>query len=125
MVLYYSHTCDCVCGGKLEVKEVHKYYGIPKYIKGHNLTKEKGNFKHGEAIKGKESKLYRTWSEMISRCTNSKHRRTTKLNKGKVIEIRKKYKSGKYTTRQLAKEYNLKSKSTVVFIINKKTWDNI
>ena len=187
MKFYYSNTCKCGCGGKMEIKKCHKYLGIPNYIKGHNQTK--GNYKHGEAKKGKETKLYVVWKEMIIRCNNlnykrfadwggrgiticpewtndyivfrdwalshgykdgleidridnngnytpenchfvtsqenSQNRRTTKLNKEKVMEIREKYKAGNYTTRQLAKEYNLKSKSTIVFLLNNKTWGNI
>ena len=36
---YYSHTCKCGCDGKIEIKEYHKWRGIPLFIHGHN----KGN----------------------------------------------------------------------------------
>jgi len=28
--------CSCGCNGEIIIKEYHKYYGIPKYINGHN-----------------------------------------------------------------------------------------
>lgn len=28
--------CACGCNQKIEIKKHHKYYGIPKYIHGHN-----------------------------------------------------------------------------------------
>ena len=34
---YYTHTCKCGCGGQIEIRESHKYDGIPLYIKGHHL----------------------------------------------------------------------------------------
>jgi hypothetical protein len=30
--------CACGCGQKIELKPHHKYYGIPRFISGHNLT---------------------------------------------------------------------------------------
>ena len=33
---YYSHTCKCGCGGQIEIRESHKYDGIPLYITGHS-----------------------------------------------------------------------------------------
>ncbi len=29
-------VCYCGCGGEIEIQEHHKWYGIPKYIKGHS-----------------------------------------------------------------------------------------
>lgn len=36
---YYEHTCKCGCGGQIEIKEYHKWYGIPKFLKGHHRNK--------------------------------------------------------------------------------------
>lgn len=47
-----------------------------------------------------------------------------KLKEWQVLEIRAKYKTGKYTQRQLAKEYNV-AEITVNYIINRKTWKHI
>ena len=38
-IQYYTHLCLCGCGGQIEVRKIHKYVGIPEYIKGHH----KGN----------------------------------------------------------------------------------
>ena len=62
--LYYSNTCLCGCGEKIEIRKSHKYDGIPKYINGHN----KSNYKHG----GKGAKLYEVWCSMKGRCFNNK-----------------------------------------------------
>lgn len=41
---YYEYTCACGCNGQLEIKEIHKYNGIPIYILGHNWrNKKRGN----------------------------------------------------------------------------------
>ena len=55
---YYSHLCICGCGGQIEIKKMHKYHGMPKYIKNHD------KIKHG----GKGTRLYRIWMGMKDRC---------------------------------------------------------
>ena len=43
---YYDHLCGCGCEGRIKVKSVHKYQGIPMYLPGHwsrGLTKETDN----------------------------------------------------------------------------------
>ena len=40
---YYTHTCKCGCGEQIEIREYHKWYGIPKYISGHNTEKKVKN----------------------------------------------------------------------------------
>ena len=45
-----------------------------------------------------------------------------KLKKWQVLEIRAKYAIGKYTQKQLAKEYNV-SLSTINHIIKNRTWN--
>ena len=59
---YYTNTCKCGCGGQIEIKKRHKYYGIPQFILGHN----KNNLKHGET----KTKLYQVWAEIKQRCNN-------------------------------------------------------
>ena len=34
-IQYYPHLCACGCGGQIEIKKHHKYYGIPNILKGH------------------------------------------------------------------------------------------
>ena len=63
---YYLHTCKCGCGGQIEVKKHHSWYGVPKYMKGHN----KSNFKHGFT----KIKLYSVWTDMKTRCLNTKRK---------------------------------------------------
>ncbi len=33
---YKNHYCKCNCGDRIQVREIHKWYGVPKYICGHN-----------------------------------------------------------------------------------------
>ena len=61
-IQYYSHLCLCGCGGQMEIKRRQKYYGIPKYIRGHYIDRTK----HGEI----KSKLYIVWKNMKHRCFN-------------------------------------------------------
>jgi len=49
---------------------------------------------------------------------------TSKLTGKKVIEIRKKYSTGKYTLDSIAKEYNVCFQS-ISLIVNRKTWKHI
>lgn len=57
-VQYYEHTCKCGCGSKIEIKQHHKWYGIPEHIKGHNKSTfgmkftEEHKIKLSEAHKG-------------------------------------------------------------------------
>ena len=32
-----KHYCQCGCGGEIIIKPHHKWYGIPRYISGHNI----------------------------------------------------------------------------------------
>ena len=59
--------CLCGCGKKITIQKYHKYYGIPKYIIGHN----KSQLAHGESGK---TKLYRTWLHIKDRCLNYKNK---------------------------------------------------
>jgi hypothetical protein len=36
MKVYKNRFCKCGCGRRIRVKKHHSWYGIPKYIKGHN-----------------------------------------------------------------------------------------
>ncbi len=38
---YYTHTCKCGCGGQIEIKEYHKWKGIPEYIHNHHTKGKK------------------------------------------------------------------------------------
>lgn len=33
---YPGHFCHCSCKGRIKVKSHHRWYGIPKYLPGHN-----------------------------------------------------------------------------------------
>ncbi len=59
-----------------------------------------------------------------TKAENARNRRTTKLTKSKVEEIRFKYKVGKYTHRELGIEYNI-DQTNITRIINQETWRNI
>src|SRR4030067_2945389 len=61
-----KYICLCGCGGQIEIKKWHKYYGIPQYIKGHG----KGSYKHGET----KGKLYGIWKNMKDRCFRLKNK---------------------------------------------------
>jgi len=62
--------------------------------------------------------------QWITNGENLRNTRHCKVTLEIANEIRDLYRSGNYTTRQLAKMFNLNSKSTIVFIINNKTWKN-
>lgn len=44
MLLHYEKKCLCGCGLKIPIKTHHKYYGIPKYIIGHNKQYKKNEY---------------------------------------------------------------------------------
>lgn len=33
---YSDRSCFCGCGQRISVRQYHKYYGVPKYVHGHN-----------------------------------------------------------------------------------------
>jgi len=37
---YYTHTCKCGCGEQIEIREYHKWYGIPEFLRGHYRDKK-------------------------------------------------------------------------------------
>lgn len=69
--------------------------------------------------------------EYITRSENKKHaikigmeNKNLKLNKKKVIKIRKLYKTGNYTYRRLAKKFNV-NYTCIGHIIKKRTWSYV
>jgi len=57
-------------------------------------------------------------------CLKGEKHNSSKLTEKQVIEIRKKYIPIKYSTRKLAKEYNV-HQMTIQHIINNKTWNHL
>lgn len=47
--------CKCGCGQEIIIKENHKYYGIPEYIRGHNPCSEETKQKLSKAHKGENN----------------------------------------------------------------------
>ena len=64
-----NYLCNCGCENQIEIKKHHKYYGIPKYISGHQLKNI--NIKHNES----KTRLYRIWKSMKSRCLNTNRKK--------------------------------------------------
>lgn len=60
----------------------------------------------------------------ITHVENTQNRRNAKFSKNKILEIRGKYNTGKYTQKELAKEYN-STPSYISQIILKKIWNNL
>lgn len=57
----------------------------------------------------------------VTLIVNNQNRRSIKLNLEKVLEIRKKYDSSKYTYKQLSEEYGV-GHASICDIINNKSW---
>jgi len=79
MIKYYDHRCACGCGGLIELKSYHKYYGIPIYISGHNTLNKKYSEetkkKISESKKGKNRPLFSDeWKENISNSMKGKNK---------------------------------------------------
>lgn len=60
-------------------------------------------------------------SEETKRKISGEHCHNAKLNWISVIEIRKKYESGKLTIRELSKEYGV-SETAISDAVNNRTW---
>jgi len=65
----------CDCGNIVNVCKSDAMYSAVKSCGCLNseLTKER-NYKHGNGIRGKKTKAYRSWAHMIQRCTNPKNK---------------------------------------------------
>ncbi len=69
--------CKCGCGGEIISKPHHKYYGIPKYIWGHNST----NVIHSEERKQQQSeKMLGTIRSEESKKKQSNTRKERKIS---------------------------------------------
>lgn len=65
-----AHTawkCICDCGNETICLGINLKKGNTKSC---GCLKKTHNLKHGHCIKGKTSKIYAVWANMISRCTN-------------------------------------------------------
>lgn len=98
--------CKCGCGKKIKIKTHHKYYGIPKYIQGHNLIKEI------EKLNRRKLKLVCTvckenfYGQRINRkYCSEKCRFNLRKTKKNYINYNKKYRE---KNQDILKEYNKK-----------------
>jgi len=90
---YYSHTCKCGCGGKIQVKKSHRYDRIPEYIKGHNKSQlgkkrtEEQRQTLSNSLKGR-----RTWNKGLKGVMKAWNKGLTKENNEsmKIISDKKK-----------------------------------
>lgn len=57
-------TCKCGCGGKIVFKPHHRWYGVPKFIQGHNDAG--GRFKKGKKHPNYGKHLPETITQKIS-----------------------------------------------------------
>ena len=51
-IQYYEHLCACGCGGQIEIKKYHKWYGIPLVTNGHQ-QKNKISHRKGRKLSEK------------------------------------------------------------------------
>ena len=84
--------CECGCGQEIIIKRHHKWYGIPKFINGHQFRGKPKSEEHKKKISksliGKPS-----WNKGISRTEETK-KKISLANKGKIRseEVRKRMK---------------------------------
>lgn len=63
--------CQCDCGNKIIVLSYNIKNGTTKSCGC--LLKEGNNTKHGYCKKGKRTKIYHIWDNIVQRCTNPNH----------------------------------------------------
>lgn len=89
MKVWKYHYCKCNCGRRIPVKNRHKYHGIPKYINGHQQTKnspfKKGN-KYGLKYRFKKGKKCPHWVDGFGSLRNA-HRIMSEKRGFDFIEI--------------------------------------
>lgn len=104
---YYKHTCKCGCNGQIEIKEYHKWYGIPLYINGHNKNRlgcnlsEESKQRIGEASANRKH----TWESKQKTSLANKGKNKSEEHKYKIAEANK---GKKHTneTKQILREKN-------------------
>jgi hypothetical protein len=76
------------------------------------------------SISGRNKKMPDNFSETMSEITKGEKNGNSKLNEKQVLEIRKKYSTGKYTYLSLSKEYKV-SNITIRKIVIRELWKHI
>lgn len=91
---YYTHTCKCGCGGKIEIKKYHKRRGVPLYIHGHNARGKSHPFygKHHT-----EESLSKIREKRKLQPTPMKGRKLTEDHMRKIKEAKKGFHHSKET----------------------------
>ncbi len=89
---YYSHLCACGCGNKIEIKEYHKWGGVPLYIHGHNKGNLGKQATEETKQKMKEAKIgYIPWSKGKNLTEKHKEKiRFSKIGKKRTEEAKQK-----------------------------------
>jgi hypothetical protein len=116
--------------GKLSPKKVHRLVALTFVPNPENKpqvnhkdgNKQNNNIDNLEWNTKKENIKHAHENGLINRkgVKNSQ----SKLTEQQVLEIRELYSNGKYSSRQLAKEYGM-NKSSISSVINRKTWKHM
>ena len=94
---YHDKFCKCGCGRKIEVKQYHKYYGIPDYISGHNhpkrieSSKKEHQQKYYQKNKKRIKKYLKKWQQKNKEKMKNLDEKYYQENKEEIKDRTKKY----------------------------------
>ncbi len=76
----YIVTCNCICGTTKNINYTDMTSGHTKScgcLASENTIKR--NYKHGDTVRGKHTKEWRTWSAVIARCYEKSNSRLLQI----------------------------------------------
>jgi hypothetical protein len=115
--------CKCDCGNFCYIRSHSLVCGDTKSCGCYRLAQLiERNHKHGDAIRGKEPRLYDTWINMKQRCSDKNHHHYHRYG-GRGIKVCREWQTGYVSFRTWALSHGYRDDLTIDRIDNDKNYE--